>query len=134
MFYDPSLDLDIPPVPSLASINPNEVCAVQDVAREAWGEGTDTKWKAYQQLRAERKKYYAEQKEMKLHKKRKALLGKAAGEVPVQSIGDTAWSKDGDIPTEVLMRIKQEVVDAVPVNGLSALSKKAVYENFHHQK
>jgi hypothetical protein len=71
------LDFDRPPIPPLASINPYVIkdMTVLDVEQEAWGEGADTRWKAYQQLRSERKRFYAEQKEMKKHRRRMRRKG-----------------------------------------------------------
>lgn len=60
--YDPD-KVDGLPAPPLAAVNCNlieETEVLVDVERERWDEGTDDKWKAYQALRAERKKFYAE--------------------------------------------------------------------------
>ena len=67
-----------PPVPNLASMNPDaeKPTDILDVEAEIWGEGADSKWKAYQQLRSERKRYYAEQKELRRNKRHMRYRGR----------------------------------------------------------
>ena len=49
--FDPDdLDYKKPPIPPLATINPyiDSKDDILDVEAEVWGEGADSKWKAYQ--------------------------------------------------------------------------------------
>lgn len=49
--FDPDeMEFARPPVPNLASLNPDaeKPTDILDVEAEIWGEGADSKWKAYQ--------------------------------------------------------------------------------------
>ena len=70
------LEFERPPEAPLASVNPYLAeNPILDVESELWDEGADQRWKAYQQLRTERKRYFAEQKENRRHGKRHVWRG-----------------------------------------------------------
>jgi hypothetical protein len=126
--YDPD-QVDGLPAPPLAAVNCNlieEKEVLIDVEREAWDEGTDAKWKAYQALRAERKKFYAEQKELAKHRER--LRIRHDDESP-EAGTKGEFTKSDPLKGESL--VKQEGAAAQPGHdGLSEEGRKALLENY----
>lgn len=57
--YDDDIEYDRPPTPPLASMNVFlEEVELQDIGEENFDEGTDSKWKTYQNIRRHRKQFY----------------------------------------------------------------------------
>ena len=54
------VEYDRPPTPPLASANINlEDETVQDIGDERWEEGVDQKWKSFQTIRREKRRFWA---------------------------------------------------------------------------
>ena len=63
-----TIEYDRPPTPPLAAVNINlETDEQINIEQENWNEGSDSKWKTYQNIRKHKKKIWAEEKEMKKH-------------------------------------------------------------------
>lgn len=125
--YNPD-EVDGLPAPPLAAVNCNlneaEEATLVDVEREEWDEGTDDKWKAYQALRAERKKFYAEQKELAKHRERLRIRN----DEDQENIKGDPTTKS-DTKAEGYSVVKQEAAQANP-EGLSEEGRKALFQNY----
>lgn len=126
--YNPD-EVDGLPAPPLAGVNCNlneaDEQTLVDVEREEWDEGTDDKWKAYQALRAERKKFYAEQKELAKHRERLRIRN---DEERAQQKGEDNIAKS-DTKGEGYSVVKQEAT-AAHADGLSEEGRKALFQNY----
>lgn len=124
--YNPD-EVDGLPAPPLAAVNCNlnevEEATLVDVEREEWDEGTDDKWKAYQALRAERKKFYAEQKELAKHRERLRIRNDEDQEGVK---GDPSATKS-DTKGEGYSVVKQEAGAQPNPDGLSEEGRKALF-------
>lgn len=59
------IEYDRPPTPPLARANIFiEPSGTVDIEEEKWDDGMDEKWKSFQQIRREKRRFWAQQKEL----------------------------------------------------------------------